>query len=65
MYKCALSVEPNHVEAIAAILYAEMLRVGYTHVASFITSITIKTEKPYSNLAEMGERLIAAAKTAE
>jgi len=28
MYKCALSVEPNHVEAIAAILYAEMLRVG-------------------------------------
>jgi formimidoylglutamate deiminase len=64
MYKCALSVNPNHVEAIAAILYAEMLRVGYTHVAEFHYLHHDKDGKPYSNLAEMGERLIAAAKTA-
>ncbi len=64
MYKCALSVEPDHVEAIAAILYAEMLRVGYTHVAEFHYLHHSKDGKPYSNLAEMGERLIAAAKTA-
>ena len=64
MYKCALSVEPDHVEAIAAILYAEMLRVGYTHVAEFHYLHHSKDGKAYSNLAEMGERLIAAAKTA-
>ena len=35
MYKCALSVGPDEAEAIAAMLYAEMLRHGYTHVAEF------------------------------
>ena len=35
MYKCALSVDPDQAEAIASILYAEMLRHGYTHVAEF------------------------------
>src|SRR6185369_3568182 len=57
-------VEPEHVEAIAAILYAEMLRVGYTHAAEFHYLHHDKSGRPYSNLAEMGERLIAAAKTA-
>ena len=64
MYKCALSVDPDQVEAIAAILYAEMLRVGYTSVAEFHYLHHDKNGKPYSNLAEMGERLVAAAKTA-
>jgi formimidoylglutamate deiminase len=64
MYKCALSVDPDQVEAIAAILYAEMLRVGYTHVAEFHYLHHDKDGKPYSNLAEMGESLVAAAKTA-
>jgi formimidoylglutamate deiminase len=64
MYKCALSVDPDQVEAIAGILYAEMLRVGYTHVAEFHYLHHDKDGKPYSNLAEMGERLVAAARTA-
>lgn len=64
MYKCALSVNPDQVEAIAAILYAEMLRVGYTHVAEFHYLHHDQNGKPYSNLAEMGDRLVAAAKTA-
>lgn len=64
MYKCALSVDPSHVEAIAAILYAEMLRVGYTHVAEFHYLHHDQAGKPYGNVAEMGERLVAAAKTA-
>ncbi len=64
MYKCALSVDPDQAEAIAAMLYAEMVRVGYTHVAEFHYLHHDKDGKPYSNLAEMGERMIAAAKSA-
>jgi len=64
MYKCALSISPDQAEAIAAMLYAEMLRVGYTHVAEFHYVHHDKDGRPYSNLAEMGERMLAAAKTA-
>jgi formimidoylglutamate deiminase len=64
MYQCALSVDPDQAEAIAAMLYAEMLRVGYTHVAEFHYLHHDKDGKPYSNLAEMGERMINAAKSA-
>ncbi len=64
MYQCALSVDPDQAEAIAAIIYAEMLRHGYTHVAEFHYLHHDKNGKPYSNLAEMGARMISAAKTA-
>ena len=64
MYQCALTVDPDQAEAIAAILYGEMLRHGYTHVAEFHYLHHDKTGKPYANLAEMGERMVAAAKTA-
>ncbi len=64
MYQCALSVNPDEVEAIASMLYAEMLRHGYTHVAEFHYLHHDKDGKPYPHLAEMGERLISAAKTA-
>ena len=61
MYQCALAVDPDQAEAIAAMLYAEMVRVGYTHVAEFHYLHHDKNGKPYSNLAEMGERMVAAA----
>jgi formimidoylglutamate deiminase len=64
MYQCALSVSPDQAEAIAAMLYGEMVRQGYTHVAEFHYLHHDKDGKPYSNLAEMGERMVAAAKTA-
>ena len=64
MYQCALSVDPDQAQAIAAMLYAEMTRVGYTHVAEFHYLHHDKDGKPYGNLAEMGERMVAAAKTA-
>lgn len=64
MYQCALSVNPDEVEAIASMLYAEMLRHGYTQVAEFHYLHHDKDGKPYSNLAEMGERLVSAAKNA-
>ncbi len=64
MYHCALSINPDQAEAIAAILYAEMLRVGYTQVAEFHYLHHDKEGKPYAHLAEMGERIVAAAKSA-
>ncbi len=64
MYKCALSVDPDEAEAIAAMLYAEMVRQGYTHVAEFHYLHHDKSGKPYTHLAEMGERMVAAAQTA-
>lgn len=64
MYQCALSVDPDQMESIAAMLYAEMLRYGYTHVAEFHYLHHDKSGKPYDHLAEMGERLVSAAATA-
>ncbi len=61
MYKVALTVDPDQLEAIATMLYAEMVRHGYTHVAEFHYLHHDKDGKPYANLAEMGERLVAAA----
>ncbi len=61
MYKIALSVNPSHLEAIATMLYAEMLKHGYTSVAEFHYLHHNKNGSQYSNLSEMGERLIAAA----
>ena len=61
MYACALAVDPDQAEAIAAMLYAEMLRQGYTQVAEFHYLHHDKNGKPYAHLAEMGERMVAAA----
>lgn len=62
MYKLALSVNPDQMEAIATMLYAEMLRHGYTNVAEFHYLHHDQNGQPYANLAEMGSRLIRAAK---
>ncbi len=62
MYQLALSVNPDQMEAIAAMLYMEMLRHGYTEVAEFHYVHHSISGQPYNNLAELGERLIAAAK---
>ncbi|MCE7992558.1 MAG: formimidoylglutamate deiminase [Roseivirga sp.] len=64
MYKVALTISPDQLESIAAMLYAEMVRHGYTHVAEFHYLHHDKNGRPYANLAEHGERLVAAAHTA-
>ena len=64
MYQLALSMNPDQMEAIATMLYSEMARHGYTNVAEFHYVHHDKDGKPYDNLAEMGSRLIAAAKNA-
>ncbi|MEM6523490.1 MAG: formimidoylglutamate deiminase [Bacteroidota bacterium] len=64
MYQIALSIDPKDLESIAAMLYSEMVRHGYTHVAEFHYLHHDKAGKRYANLAEHGERLVLAAKTA-
>lgn len=63
MYRCSLSIDPSQAEAIAAMVYSEMLHHGYTHVAEFHYLHHDRSGKPYAHLAEMGERMIAAART--
>jgi formimidoylglutamate deiminase len=64
MYQCAGLVGPEEAQAIATMLYAEMLRHGYTRVAEFHYIHHDKEGRPYSNLAEMGERMVMAAQSA-
>jgi formimidoylglutamate deiminase len=64
MYQCALALDPDKAQAVAAMVYAEMVRVGYTHVAEFHYLHHDKEGKPYSQLAEMGLRMTEAAKQA-
>ncbi len=62
MYRLALAVNPDQFERIAALVYAEMLRHGFTNVAEFHYLHHDENGKPFDNLAEMGLRLVSAAK---
>lgn len=64
MYNLALSITPDDLESIATMLYAEMVRHGYTNVAEFHYLHNDKNGVHYDDRAEMGARLISAAKTA-
>ncbi len=61
MYDLALRITPGQLEAIAAMLYSQMLRMGFTSVAEFHYLHQAPDGKPYHNAAEMGQRLAAAA----
>jgi len=61
MYKLALNLDPDEMKIIAAMLYAELVRHGWTNVAEFHYVHHDKNGAPYNNLARMGEALIEAA----
>lgn len=61
MYGFVGKLTPEQVEAIAAQLYVEMLKSGFTAVAEFHYLHHGLGGRPYDNLAEMSERVIAAA----
>ncbi|MCV3242338.1 formimidoylglutamate deiminase [Mesorhizobium sp. ZC-5] len=63
MYRFALSMTPGQVEAVAAQLYVEMLEAGFSRVGEFHYLHHDRDGKPYANIAEMGERIAAAAST--
>lgn len=64
MYTLALNLNPEQMKIIASMLYAELVRHGWTSVAEFHYVHHDKNGAPYDNLAETGEALIEAAKEA-
>lgn len=64
MYRLALRLSPDEMQAIATMVYAQMLRHGYTEVAEFHYLHHSPDGSRYAAAAEMSERLMAAARTA-
>ncbi|MCH8617783.1 formimidoylglutamate deiminase [Undibacterium sp. TS12] len=64
MYRYALHITPEQIQAIAAQLYAECLRHGYTAVCEFHYLHRDQDGSFYARPAEMAERVIAAAEQA-
>ncbi|QJR14743.1 formimidoylglutamate deiminase [Usitatibacter palustris] len=62
MYHLVQTLEPDDIEAIAAQLYIEMLKHGYTSVAEFHYLHHDRNGTPYSDRAELAHRVITAGK---
>lgn len=61
MYRFALSMSPQDIEAAAGLLYVEMLEAGYTSVGEFQYLHHDRDGRPYADIAETGARIAAAA----
>src|SRR4051794_28010189 len=62
MYRFALDMTPDDTEAVAALLYVEMLEQGFTRVGEFHYLHHDHDGRPYSNPAEMATRIVRAAR---
>lgn len=60
MYRFALTMNPEQMQAIAAQLYVEMLEAGFGRVGEFHYLHHDRDGNPYNNRAEMAERIVAA-----
>jgi formiminoglutamate deiminase len=63
MYRFVERLEPEGLEAIAALVYAEMLEGGFTHVGEFHYLHHDQDGKPFANPGELAGRIAAAAET--
>ncbi|HXE24414.1 MAG TPA: formimidoylglutamate deiminase [Roseiarcus sp.] len=61
MYRFALMMSPDDVEAVAAQVYVEMLEAGFAAVAEFHYLHNAPDGSPYDEPAEMAARILAAA----
>jgi formimidoylglutamate deiminase len=61
MYRFALDMTPEDTEAVATLLYVEMLEQGYTRVGEFHYLHHDHDGRPYANPAEMATRIARAA----
>ena len=64
MYRFARNITPDHIEAIAAQLFSECLRHGYTSVCEFHYVQRRPDGAFYDRPAETAERVVAAARLA-
>jgi formimidoylglutamate deiminase len=64
MYRFAANITPEHMEAIAAQLFSECLRYGFTAVCEFHYVHRDKDGAFYANPAETAQRVAAAARHA-
>ena len=64
MYAFASRVGPDALQAIAAQLYVEMLKAGYTHVCEFHYLHNAPDGRPYADSAAMSHAIIEAAREA-
>ena len=64
MYKFALTMTPEQAEAVALRLYVDMLEAGFTRVGEFHYLHHDRDGTPYSNISEMADRIVSAARTA-
>jgi formimidoylglutamate deiminase len=62
MYSAANRITPAQLEAIASLLYAELLAGGYTHVCEFHYLHNDLNGAPYADPAEMALALVRAAR---
>ncbi|MGH8146667.1 MAG: formimidoylglutamate deiminase [Rhodanobacteraceae bacterium] len=62
MYAFASRIGPEELRAVAAQLYVEMLRAGYTHVCEFHYLHNAPDGKPYADPAAMSNAIIEAAR---
>ena len=63
MYRFALEMTPDDTEAVATLLYAEMLEQGFTRVGEFHYLHHDHDGASYANPAEMATRIARAAET--
>ena len=61
MYRFLDQLNPDHIEAIASLVFMEMLEAGFAGVAEFHYLHHDKNGQAYNNIAEMSQRIIAAA----
>jgi formimidoylglutamate deiminase len=61
MYRFAARLTPEDLEAVAAQLYVELLKGGFTSVCEFHYVHNDADGRPFANRAEMSERLVGAA----
>lgn len=61
MYRFALAINPDQLQAIAAQLYSECLRHGYTSVCEFHYLHRAPNGHFYDNMAETAHQIMAAA----
>ena len=62
MYRFALSITPDQLEAVAAQLYVEMLESGFGRVGEFHYLHHASDGRPYADIGELAGRIAAAAR---